>query len=117
MWQQNYAAALGVVDQILKLDPQNDYALGVRQLIEDKAILQEQASSKEKFDYNYEKQLNNADEQLIPYDDVFRFPDNWPDISDMRDREVEDKSASKEDQAAQCCWTSGCRQFSCSRLR
>jgi Flp pilus assembly secretin CpaC len=101
VWQQNYEAALGVVDQILKLDPQNDYALGVRQLIEDKAILQEQARSKERFDYNYEKQLNNADEQLIPYDDVFRFPDNWPDISDMRDREVQDKSATKEDQAAQ----------------
>ena len=101
VWQQNYPAALGVVDQILKLDPQNDYALGVRQLIEDKAILQEQAKYKERFDYNFEKQLNNADEQLIPYDDIFRFPDNWPDISDMRDREVEDKSASKEDQAVQ----------------
>jgi general secretion pathway protein D len=101
VWQQNYSAALGVVDQILKLDPQNDYALGVRQLIEDKAILQEQAKYKERFDYNFEKQLNNADEQLIPYDDVFRFPDNWPDLSDMRDREVQDKSASKEDQAVQ----------------
>ena len=50
--QQNYAAALGVLDQILAIDPQNDYALGIRQFVEDKAILQEQRHYREEFDYN-----------------------------------------------------------------
>ena len=45
-----YMAALGVLDQILVLDPHNDYALGVRPLVEDKSILQQQRGYREEFD-------------------------------------------------------------------
>jgi general secretion pathway protein D len=99
--QQNYAAALGVLDQILAIDPQNDYALGIRQFIEDKAIIQEQRSYREEFDYNLARTLNSADEAEIPYEDIYRFPENWPDISTLRDNEVKNSSTSKEDQAVQ----------------
>jgi general secretion pathway protein D len=99
--QQNYAAALGVLDQILTLDPQNDYALGVRQFVEDKAILQEQRHYREQFDYNMERTLNQAQEAEVPYGDIFRFPENWPDISTMRDTELKNSNVSKEDQAVQ----------------
>ena len=99
--QQNYAAALGVLDQILTIDPQNDYALGIRQFVEDKAILQEQRHYRQEFDYNLERQLNAADEVQVPYGDIFRFPENWPDISTLRDTEIRNSNVSKEDQAVQ----------------
>ncbi len=99
--QQNYAAALGVLDQILAIDPQNDYALGIRQFVEDKAVIQEQRHYREEFDYNLARSLNSADEAQVPYSDVFRFPENWPDVSTMRDAEVRNSTLSKEDQAVQ----------------
>jgi len=99
--QQNYAAALGVLDQILAIDPQNDYALGIRQFVEDKAVIQEQRHYREEFDYNLERTLNQADEDQIPYGDIFRFPENWPDVATLRDAEVRNSTVSKEDQAVQ----------------
>jgi type II secretory pathway component GspD/PulD (secretin) len=99
--QQNYSAALGVLDQILAIDPQNDYALGIRQFVEDKAIIQEQRNYREEFDYNLERSLNQADEAQIPYGDIFRFPENWPDVATMRDTERLNSNVSKEDQAVQ----------------
>jgi len=99
--QQNYAAALGVLDQILTIDPQNDYALGIRQFVEDKAIIQEQRHYREEFDYNLAKSLNRAQETEIPYEDIYRFPENWPDVSTLRDNELKNSNTSKEDQAVQ----------------
>ena len=37
-----YQEALGVLDQILKLDPNNDYANAVHPLVQDRAIIMEQ---------------------------------------------------------------------------
>lgn len=99
--QQNYAAALGVIDQILTLDPQNDYALGVRQFVEDKAILQDQRKFRTELDSNMARQLNGAEEMQVPYEDIYRFPENWPDISELRDQENKTSNVSKEDQAIQ----------------
>jgi general secretion pathway protein D len=99
--QQNYAAALGVIDQILTLDPQNDYALGVRQFVEDKAILQDQRKFRVLLDSNMARQLNGAEEMQVPYEDIYRFPENWPDISELRDTENKTTNVSKEDQAIQ----------------
>jgi len=99
--QQNFAAALGVIDQILTLDPQNDYALGVRQFVEDKAILQDQRKFRQELDSNMARQLNDAEEDQVPYEDIYRFPENWPDISELRDQENKTSNVSKEDQAIQ----------------
>jgi general secretion pathway protein D len=96
--QQNYAAALGVLDQILTIDPQNDYALGIRQFVEDKAIIQEQRHYREEFDYNLARSLTSAQETEIPYEDIYRFPENWPDVSTLRDNELKNSNTSKEDQ-------------------
>jgi general secretion pathway protein D len=99
--QQNYAGALGVLDQIISIDPQNDYALGVRQFVEDKAVIQEQKHYRQEFDYNLARSLNSADEAQIPYEDIYRFPENWPDISTLRDNELKNSNVSKEDQLVQ----------------
>jgi type II secretory pathway component GspD/PulD (secretin)/outer membrane protein assembly factor BamD (BamD/ComL family) len=98
----NYAGALGVLDQIQVLDPNNDYATGVRDFVEDRAVLQDQAHYRELFDRNYSKILVSAEEKQIPYDDIIRYPDNWPDISEERDAEVqEERGISRQDQATE----------------
>ncbi|HTW93326.1 MAG TPA: hypothetical protein VMD30_00945, partial [Tepidisphaeraceae bacterium] len=74
--EYNWAAALGVLDQILTLDPNNDYAIGMRQFVEDKAIVQDQHKYRDEFDENYMEQLNLAEEQQIPYNDILRYPTN-----------------------------------------
>ena len=80
-----YEEALGVIDQILVIDAKNDYARGVRPLVEDRALLYEQRRYREQFDRQLSKQLNAAEERRIPYNDILRYPENWPELSDLRD--------------------------------
>ena len=93
---------LGVVDQILVLDPTDDYAQGVRQLLEDKVNFQTQRGFMEQIVSNKTKQWNAAEEKMIPYDDILRFPTDWPDISATRDATVAaEHGDNREDRAAQ----------------
>ena len=83
---QQYQQALGVINQIQAIDPSNDYAIGVKQLVLDFAMIQEQRRTHEKLDQQFRQQVNLAEERKIPYSDVLIYPTNWPDISDTRDR-------------------------------
>ncbi|HVT90213.1 MAG TPA: hypothetical protein VHD56_15280 [Tepidisphaeraceae bacterium] len=95
-----YSQAIGVIDQILKLDPNNEYAKNVRPLIEDRAIVLEQRTAREKFNISMRRQLNQAEEEKIPYSDILRFPDNWPDLSATRDRTVAAERGQQVEDAA-----------------
>ena len=86
--RRNYQQALGVLDQILVLDPHNDYAIGVRPLVEDNFQLQSSAITASGTTARSTNVLNQAEEKKIPYDDILRYPENWPDISELRDAEV-----------------------------
>ncbi len=93
-----YREAIGVIDQIVALDPTNEYATGVRPLVEDKANFQEQRRYREDFERQLTRQLNAAQEKTIPYDDIYRYPANWPDISQMREKTVkEERGIGQED--------------------
>ena len=92
----DYVQALATLDQILRLDPDNSYAMSVRPLVEDHAILVQQRQYRERFNVELRKQLNQSEEKKIPYDDIYRYPSNWPDISDSRDRLVEEERGLKE---------------------
>src|SRR5439155_5593457 len=81
-----FEQALGVIDQILVIDSKNDYARGARPLVEDRALFQEQRRYREEFDRQLTKQLNGAEERRIPYNDILRYPENWPELSDIRDQ-------------------------------
>jgi general secretion pathway protein D len=95
-----YEEAINILNQILTLDPNNDYALGVKPLVQDKLIILEQRTYREEFNANFAHQLNHAEEETIPYDDIVRYPDNWPDISSARDQEVaEGQGIDAEDRA------------------
>lgn len=100
--QGKYREALGVIDHIQALDPTNEYAVSVRMFIEDKANFQEQREHREAFEREFTRQLNDTEERKIPYDDIVRYSDKWPEISAMRDKEVaEDRGENTEDQALQ----------------
>ena len=88
VYEGQYKQALGVINQILEIDPTNDYAIGVKQFVNDYAIIQEQRKHRETFDREFERQLNATEEAKIPYMDLMVYPPNWPDISDMRDKQV-----------------------------
>ena len=42
----------------------------------------------------------DAEERKIPYEDVLRYPENWPDISEMRDAEVKSERGMKQEDLA-----------------
>lgn len=100
--QARYREALGVVDQILVLDPTNEYAIGVRPMLEDKYQFQTQRNFMEQRAREFTTQLNDAEEKLIPYDDILRYPTDWPDISSTRDQTVaQEHAGEREDRATQ----------------
>lgn len=88
IYEGSYGPALGVLNQILSLDPANEYALGAKQLVQDYETLAIQRKFKEEHDRQFERQLNAAAEKQIPYMDLMTYPANWPDISERRDQQV-----------------------------
>ena len=88
VYEGNYRQALGVINQILAIDPTNDYAIGVRQFVSDYAVMQDQRFFREQQDREWERAFNAAEEAKIPYTDLMVYPRNWPDISETRDRDV-----------------------------
>jgi type II secretory pathway component GspD/PulD (secretin) len=84
--EHKYRESLAVIDHILALDPNNDYALGARPLVEDRMMIQQQVMYRNLFNQQEVRQLNAAEELKIPYSDILRYPTNWPDLSALRDR-------------------------------
>ena len=100
--QHKYREALAVIDHIQALDPTNQYASDVRLFVEDKSTVDEQRRYDEEFNRQYARSLNSTVERKIPYDDIIRYPSNWPEISELRDREAkEDRGEGDEDAALQ----------------
>jgi general secretion pathway protein D len=99
--QGKYREALQTVDQILVLDPNNDYAVGVKPLLEDKVQFAQQRQYKEQRLKGIGDQLIRAQEELVPYNDILRYPTDWPDISQTRDQTVAaERSSGSSDRLA-----------------
>ncbi len=93
---------MAAIDQIQRVDPTNQYALGTRQLVLDKATTQEQREYEERLDRELEHQLNAAHEKQIPYSDIVHYSDDWPTLSEQRDDEVKaDRGEGDQDTALQ----------------
>jgi len=86
--QGKYREALQTDEQILVLDPKNDYAIGVHPLLEDKVQFQQERHFREEQSRMAGQQFVNSEEALIAYDDILRYPTDWPDLSAMRDLTV-----------------------------
>jgi type II secretory pathway component GspD/PulD (secretin)/tetratricopeptide (TPR) repeat protein len=99
--QGKYREALQTVDQILVLDSNNDYAVGVKPLLEDKVQFALDRQYTEMRLRKIGDQLNRAQEEMIPYDDILRYPTDWPEISQTRDQTVAaERSSSRGEQQA-----------------
>jgi type II secretory pathway component GspD/PulD (secretin)/tetratricopeptide (TPR) repeat protein len=99
---KHYKEAISVVDQILTLDPDDDYATGVRPLLEDQYNFQQQRIFTERRAFETTGQFNRAEEEKIPYDDILKYPADWPGISQLRDQTVQgERGENKEDRAVQ----------------
>jgi autotransporter-associated beta strand protein len=83
-----FREGLAVVDHIEALDPANEYAKSVRNLLEDKAVTQEPRQYREEFNRQSSQQPNKTEEQRIPYGDTLRYPDNWSYFSQMQDQKT-----------------------------
>jgi general secretion pathway protein D len=98
--RHEYEEALGLIDQILTLDPRNDYAIGVRPLIQDALHFAEQRRWRERYDKEWTETLTETEEKKVPFNDILQYPDDWPDISATRDRTVaEERGEDPEDRA------------------
>ncbi|MDB5332971.1 MAG: hypothetical protein JWP03_4122, partial [Phycisphaerales bacterium] len=88
--QARYREALGVVDQILVIDPTDEYAIGVRPVLEDK------------YEFQMQRTLTGRDGPTIPYDDILRYPTDWPDFAALRNQTVQqERGEGTEDRAVQ----------------
>ncbi|MDW8262070.1 MAG: hypothetical protein RMJ35_06050, partial [Phycisphaerales bacterium] len=98
--QRKYGEALAVVNQIVELDPNDEYAQSMQIFLMDQAQFQRQRKYREQFDRQMTEQLIESEEKRIPYSDILRYPENWPELSEQRDRSVElERGASLEDQS------------------
>jgi Flp pilus assembly secretin CpaC/tetratricopeptide (TPR) repeat protein len=97
--QGQFKEALKVVDQILAIDSRNDYATGVRPLIIDRINIDKQKRIREEWRTNVTEQMIDAEERKIPYADILRYPPNWPDLAERRDRTVEQERGGTQEDA------------------
>ena len=93
--------ALKIIDQILTIDPRNDYALGVRPLIYDRIQLGNQRKTMEDLDRNVVDILNMAEEQRVPIPDLLTYPTDWPDLSARREETTSRERGGATDQATE----------------
>ena len=95
---RNYEAALDIVDQILTIEPDSEYAVGARPLIEDRVFLTKQQRYTDMFRREHASTFTEVQEKRIPYSDILRYPEDWPDLTERRDRTVaEERGAEQED--------------------
>lgn len=91
--QGKYDEALKTVDQILTIDPGNDYAKGVRQILFDRVSLNKQKILRQKYVEQWIQTFDNLDESKIPYSDILTYPADWPDLSARREQTVREERA------------------------
>ncbi len=84
----DYEKAMGVLNHILSIEPNNDYATSVIDTVRDRAIILEQKKARQQYDLHMTRQLNYANASMTPYFDLLTYPKEWPDISEKRDAEV-----------------------------
>lgn len=86
--QRKYTEALAIIKQIKAIDPENSYVIAAENLMWDAKQLQDQRNSIERFDRAVTDVFNQADEARIPIPDIMAYPEDWPDISVLRDKTV-----------------------------
>jgi len=88
--QLRYEEALGQLKSLLAIDPLNDDALIMKDLLEDTIAIRQQLEIQRETDRERVSLLNEVDKSLITYHKEMTYPHNWADII-SRDTRKEDK--------------------------
>ncbi|MHC4175805.1 MAG: tetratricopeptide repeat protein, partial [Planctomycetota bacterium] len=85
--QQRYEAALGQLESLLALDPQNDEALVLKGMLEDMIYFRKQLEVQKEGDRQRADILLKTDESGIPYAEELTYPKNWREIVEKPTRQ------------------------------
>ncbi|HQY88616.1 MAG TPA: hypothetical protein PK402_08150, partial [Tepidisphaeraceae bacterium] len=99
--QRKYTEALAIIKQIKAIDPQNSYVIGAENLMWDAKQLLDQRNSIERLDQAVTEVFNQAEEARIPIPDLMTYPEDWPDISRIRDNTVAQERGGVSDAATE----------------
>jgi len=78
--QQRYVEAIGQLEMLLAIDPQNNQALILKQTLEDMVSFQKQLEIEKEKNSEKFKTMIKTDEAAIPYAEEMRHPKNWREI-------------------------------------
>ena len=88
--QQQYEAALGQLEALLVIDPLNDDALTMKDMVEDMIYLRRQLEQ-EKLNGRQTADIKlSTDEATIPYADEITYPKNWREIIQKKTRKPDE---------------------------
>lgn len=79
-----YGEAIVVVDQILAIDPTDEYATGVRPLLMDRLHNERQKQIRDEWYTSLAKQLIESEQKNVPYADILNYPQDWPTLATAR---------------------------------
>jgi general secretion pathway protein D len=85
--QQKYEAALGQLEILLALDPQNDDALVLKDTLEDMVYFRKQWELRKESGKQRADMLLKTDEAAIPYAEDLVYPKNWREIVEKPTRQ------------------------------
>ena len=85
--QQQYKAALGQLESLLALDPQNDEALVLKDTLEDIIYFRKQLEVQKDVDKKRADTLLRTDQSGIPYAEELTYPKNWREITEKPTRQ------------------------------
>ncbi|MEO0586231.1 MAG: hypothetical protein AAF078_01200 [Planctomycetota bacterium] len=94
--EMKYDAALDQVRKALFLEPMNMTAQFMEEIIEDTRILVEEQKLITQRNTLMGKQRMLNFEATIPYDDIIRYPSEWPEITDTRFRGLDENGGESE---------------------
>ncbi len=82
--EQQFAQALEVTEQILKIDPDNSYAGGRVDLLRQNVLLQEGRRITRLQKFNAQQELRQMNSAEIPWYQLLRYPSDWKELSKRR---------------------------------
>jgi general secretion pathway protein D len=85
--QQRYDAALGQLESLLALDPQNDEALTLKNALEDTIYFRKQLDMQKEKTQQRADILLKTEEAAIPYAEELVYPKNWREITEKPTRQ------------------------------
>jgi Ca-activated chloride channel family protein len=85
--QQQYEAAQGQLDALLAIDPLNDEALTLKQMVQDMVYLRKQLELDREGAQQRVEMLQESDEAGIPYPDQIPYPKNWREMMQKQTRQ------------------------------